>query len=159
MCPDDREKLSFSERDRIRREGGQGNGERRPRGEAAERRSKEATSAYLKEADKLFSDAQGGTDGEAAIKAVMDAHGTPGFTDACRAFRESVGVPATASLLSLFLDAEDVGLVAEAIRALGAGLESGDLEISRGIKSQLRVLEQSPDDDVAYEAEELLAKL
>jgi hypothetical protein len=68
-------------------------------------------------------------------------------------------LPAEASLLSLFLDAEDHAIVAEAIRALAAGQADGSLQVSRGIKSQLRVLAQSPNDDVAYEAEELLERL
>jgi len=59
----------------------------------------------------------------------------------------------------MFLDTDDPGIVADAVRALAAGLEAGRFEISRGVKSQLRVLEQSSDDDVAYEAEELLARL
>jgi len=49
--------------------------------------------------------------------------------------------------------------VAESIRALARGHEAGSVEITRGIRSQLRMLEQSNDDDVAYEAEELLARL
>ena len=67
--------------------------------------------------------------------------------------------PDDPALLSLFLDADDPEIVAEAIRKLGERHASGEVQISRGIKSQLRVLEQSTDDDVAYEAEELLARL
>ena len=159
MCPDDHGKISFSELDRLRREKGQDSGERRPRGAAAEARSKEATSAYLKQVDKLFTDAQGGAEGEELARAVTEAHGTPAFTEACRAYREGVGIPTDAALLSLFLDAEDAALVAESIRALAAAHDAGSLQVSRGVKSQLRALEQKPDDDVAYEAEELLARL
>ena len=155
---DDRRKLSFSELDRLRREK-QGDGERRPRGAAAEARTKEATADYLKQVDKLFSTAKGGAAGEALVKAVRDAHGTPALTDACRALRDALGMPDDPGLLSMFLDTDDPGIVADAVRALAAGLEAGRFEISRGVKSQLRVLEQSSDDDVAYEAEELLARL
>lgn len=159
MCPDDREKLSFSELDRLRRERKHGGGEPRPRGAAAEARAGQATQAYLEEADKLFSGAHGGAEGEALARAVQDAHGTPGLTDACRAHRDALGLPDDASLLSLFLDADDPALVAEAVRQLAAGHEAGAITIARGVKSQLRVLAQSADDDVAYEAEELLARL
>jgi hypothetical protein len=155
---DEREKLSFSELDRRRREKERG-GEDRPRGPGAQARSKEATASYLKEVDKLFSSAKGGAAGEALAKAVRDAHGTPALTEACRALRDAIGLPDDAGLLSMFLDADDPTLVVEALRALAAGHEAGRLEISRGVKSQLRVLEQSSDDDVAYEAEELLARL
>jgi hypothetical protein len=159
MCPDDREKLTFSELDRLRREKDRGSGERRPQGAAAQARSKQATTAYLKEADKLFGSGPGGAAGDSLARAVSESHGTPGFTDACRAYREGVGMPSDASLLSLFLDADDPALVAETIRTLAAAHDAGSVQLSRGIKSQLRVLEQSSDDDVAYEAEELLARL
>lgn len=155
---EDRPKLTFSELDRLRRD--KERGEHRPRGAQAEARTQEATASYLKHAaDKLFDEGQGGVAGTDLAKAVHDAHGTPGLTDACRAYREAVGIPEDASLLSLFLDARDDGIVADAVRALAAGVEAGRFEISRGVKSQLRVLSQSNDDDVAYEAEELLARL
>ncbi len=159
MNSDEREKLSFSELDRIRREGRDGGGERRPRGKAAEARSKQATEGYLKEAGKIFTDAQGGAEGDALARAVEAAHGTPELAEACRAYREAVGLPGDLALLSLFLDADDPAIVAEAIRKLAEGHEAGEVQVSRGLKSQLRVLEQSSDDDVAYEAEELLARL
>jgi hypothetical protein len=159
MCPDDREKLTCSEIDRRRRERGRGDDERRPRGPGAQARSEEATGAYLKEVDKLFSDAPGGAAGEALARAVQAAHGTPGLGDACQAYRDAVGMPDDPALLSLFLDADDPPIVAEAIRTLAAAHGAGTLQVSRGIKSQLRALAQSSDDDVAYEAEELLARL
>jgi hypothetical protein len=159
MCPDDREKLSFSELDRLRRERKKGGGERRPRGPGGEARAKQATQAYLKEADRLFTSAQGGAEGDALARAVQAAHGTPDLAEACRAYCDAVGMPDDPALLSLFLDADDPAIVADAIRKLAERQQSGEVQISRGIKSQLRVLEQSTDDDVAYEAEELLARL
>jgi len=161
MGRDDREKLSFSELDRLRRERRSGGGSetRRPRGGAAEVRSREATTAYLKEVGKLFSDAKGGVAGESLAKAVRDAHGTPELGAACRAYRAAVGMPEDVGLLSLFLDAEDREIVIAALQALAAGQRAGSLEVSRSVKSRLRVLAQDRDDDVAFEAEELLARL
>jgi len=159
MGRDDREKLSFSELDRLRRERKQGGDDPRPQGAGAQARSKEATSAYLKEVDKLFSDAQGGAEGEALARAVQEAHGTPGLREACKAYRDAAGMPSKPAMLSLFLDCGDPPLVAETLRALAAVHAEGAAPISRGIKSQLRVLAQHTDDDVAYEAEELLARL
>ena len=158
MSSDDREKLSFSELDRLRREK-RDDREPRPRGAGAQARSAEATQAYLKQVDKLFTDAKGGAAGSALAKAVEDAHGTPDLAEACRAYRAELGMPEDAALLSLFLDADDPEVVTAALRALAAGHDAGTLQVSRGVKSQLRVLEQSTDDDVAYEAEELLARL
>jgi len=71
----DREKKSFSELDRQRREG-RGDGERRPGGKAAEQRSQAATKQYLQEIEGAFS---GGKKAEAEklAGAMRDAHGTP----------------------------------------------------------------------------------
>jgi len=159
MGSDDREKLSFSELDRLRRERKQGGTDPRPRGPGAEARAKQATEAHLKDADKLFGAAQGGAEGEALARAVQEAHGTPGLTEACRAYRDGVGLPSETALLSLFLDCDDPALVAEALRVLATRHTEGAAQISRGLKSQLRALAQHSDDDVAYEAEELLARL
>jgi hypothetical protein len=157
---DDRPRLSWSEIDKLRDGSSRRDrSERRPRGAAAEARSREASQAYLKEADRLFHTGQGGARGEALARAVRDAHGSDGLTEACHAYRDALGLPGDPALLSLFLDAGDPALVAESIRALARGHESGAMEITRGVRSQLRMLEQSADDDVAYEAEELLARL
>jgi len=43
-------------------------------------------------------------------------HGTAGLADACRAYRDALGLPADASLLSIFLDAGDPALVCAALR-------------------------------------------
>jgi hypothetical protein len=66
-------------------------------------------------------------------------------------------MPEDAGLLSLFLDADDREIVIAALQGLAAGRRAGRLEISRSVKSRLRVLAQDRDDDVAFEAEELLA--
>jgi hypothetical protein len=67
-----------------------------------------------------------------------------------------VGLPRDLSLLSLFLDAGDASLAAEALQGLRALQEAGELSISRGLQSQLRLLAQAPDDAVAEAAEEIL---
>ena len=52
---DDRPKLSWSEIDKLRSQAPRDRSEPRPRGKHAEARAKEATRAYLKDADRLFS--------------------------------------------------------------------------------------------------------
>lgn len=155
---DDRPKRTFSERDRLRREGG-GDRERRPRGEAAEARMRQATSAYLKEADKLFSSAKGGAEGERLAAEIHKSHGTPELADACRAYLDALGPPRDPTLLGLFLDSGDNALVTTALRMLLELRREGALEPTAGLRSQLRVLEQDFDDDVAEAAEDLLAEL
>ena len=133
--------------------------EQRPRGRAAEAREKHATREAKKHLDSLFALGKGGAEGARLAKAVREAHGTPELAEACRAYRDGVGMPEDAALLSLFLDARDRRLVVEALRVLAAGRESGGLEISRGMGTQLEILAQDSDDEIAETAEELLQSL
>jgi hypothetical protein len=155
---DDRPKRTFSERDRMRREGG-GDRERRPRGKADEARLRQATSAYLKQADKLFSSAEGGTEGERLASEVRKSHGTPELVAACRSYVEAVGPPRDPSLLSLFLDCGDAELVVIALQTLLSLRREGAFEPTAGLRSQLRVLEQDFNDAIAEAAEDLLAEI
>ncbi|MGH0037839.1 MAG: hypothetical protein ACQGVK_22650 [Myxococcota bacterium] len=155
---DDRPKRTFSERDRMRREGG-GDPAGRPRGKAAEARVRQATTEYLKEADKLFASGAGGAEGERLAGEIRKSHGTPELAGACRAYLEALGPPRDASLLALFLDTGDSELAVLALQALLELRREGALEPSAGLRSQLRVLEQGFDDAVAEAAEDLLAEL
>jgi hypothetical protein len=155
---EDRPKRSWREIDQMR-DGTRPRSERRPRGKEAEAQSAEATKEYLKEIDKIFVTSQGGAEGERLAKAMRDAHGTPGLADACRAFREAIGMPSEASLLALFLDTGDPDLVVRALKQLLEIHQRGELELSSGLSSQLRVLEQDFNDAVAEAAEDLLEQL
>jgi hypothetical protein len=153
MASDDR-KLTYSERDRMRREGG-GSGGRRPnRREEAEQaeRSNEA----LVVADALFTDEKGGQEGKALADAVRAAHGTADLISACRAYVESVGPPATSELASIFLDAGEKDLSLMALDELLRKKDAGDLELDGGLKRQIRILSEDFDDDLASRAEDLL---
>jgi hypothetical protein len=130
-----------------------------PRGPAARERSRAATQHYLKQLDGLFSKAKGGAQGERLEKAVRDAFGTPEMAAACRAYREALGLPEDTGLLTLFLDARDPEILSAVLDALHAAQRSGTLRATSGLRTQLRLLLQEPDDRVAESAEELLAKL
>ncbi len=131
----------------------------RPLGKVAQARVRFATEAYLKDADKIFDDRAGGEEGERLAKTVRDAHGTPGLAEACRAYRAALGMPSNRSLLTLFLDSDDHELVLAGLDALSGAQRQAGLEVSAGLKSQLRVLAQGFDDAVAEAAEELLERL
>ncbi len=130
-----------------------------PRGPAARERSRAATQHYLKQLDGLFSKAKGGAQGERLEKAVRDAFGTPAMADACRAYRDALGLPEDTGLLTLFLDARDPEILRGVLEALHAAQRAGKLRATSGLRTQLRLLLQEPDDVVAESAEELLAKL
>jgi len=151
----DRDKKSFSERDRERRE-------RRGRDHRSESRSARpaqdafAKKQYLKQVDSLFAKGKGGVEGDRLAQAVRDARGTPELAAACRAYRDGLGAPSDAGIVACFLDANasDVALVGlEALRALRA---DGSLQLTSGLRTQLRMLAQDSDDLVASTAEDLL---
>jgi hypothetical protein len=152
----DREKKSFSELDRRRREGRSRPEERRPAGPAQQARLEAAKKQYLKEIDGMFVKGKGGAEGERLAAAVREARGTPGLADACRAYRDAVGVPSDAALIACFLDAGDAELALAALEALLAARAQGSLSLGSGLRTQLRMLAESPDDAVASAAEELL---
>ena len=151
----DGRKLSYSERDRLRREGGgQGGG----RGLNRQQRALEAERSRLalESADALFSGEQGGEAGKALAAAVREAHGTPGLAEACRSYLAEIGLPTAPDLASIFLDAGDKTISVSVLDALLAQKAKGALEIGGGLKRQIRILSEDFDDDLASRAEELL---
>jgi hypothetical protein len=149
----DGDKLSFSERDRRRREGPSSQ-ERRPKGVS---KAKEAavTKQYIKQLDGLFSKTKGGAEVEQLEAAVRAARGTSGLADACRQYREVAGFPEDAALLGMFLDSGDDELVVGGLKALRAACDAGGFKASGGLRSQIRMLAEAPDDEVAELAETL----
>ena len=155
----DRDKLSFAERDRLRRER-RSSGDAPPRNPAARARAEAATKQYVAEIDRLFEPAgDGGAEGRRLAEAMRDAHGSAGLADACRAHREGIGIPKDGSLLGLFLDSGVVELVLDGLAGLRALSDAGALKASAGLKSQLRMLGDDANDDVAEGAETLLERL
>jgi hypothetical protein len=152
----DRPKLSWSELDKRRDKPRSHTSERRPRGAAAEARAASATQSYLRKLDQqLF--AKGGknaTPKGRLADAVRDALGTPGLDDACRAYLAEIGPPVEAALVAAFLDARDREIRLAALEAL-AGADR--VAVTSGLRSQLRVLAEGSDDELAERAEEILA--
>ena len=161
MSGDDRswndgDKLSFSERDRRRREG-RPSQERRPKG-VSKAKEEALTKQYVKQLDGLFSKTKGGAEVEQLGAAIRVAHGTSGLAGACRQYREVAGFPQDAALLGMFLDSGDAELVVGGLKALQAACEAGDFNASGGLRSQVRMLAEDPDDEVAELAETLSAQ-
>ena len=151
----DGRKLSYSERDRLRREGG-GKRERPMSGRdraLEEKRSKLALAA----AEELFTDEKGGQAGKALAKAVRDAHGTKDLAAACHAYLERVGPPPSVELASIFLDAGEKAITLPVLDELLRLKAAGQLELEGGLKRQIRLLSEDFDDALASRAEDLLA--
>jgi hypothetical protein len=150
---DERPRRSWREIDQARDGTRHGQPDPRPRGAAAEARSRQATRQYLKEADRLFAGGHGGARGEAFAQALRDAHGTPALADTCDAYRDALGYPSDPALASIFLDSARHDLVLGALEAL---LADPPEALPAGLRSQLRGLAEDADDAVAGAAEDLL---
>ncbi len=162
MSGDDRswndgDKLSFSERDRIRREG-RSSEDRRPRG-VSQAKADEASKQYIKKLDGLFSKEKGGAEVEKLAAAMRAAHGTSGLAAACREYRAAAGFPSDASLIGMFLDSGETELVVGGLEALQAVSQSGEWTTPGGLRSQIRMLADDPNDEIAELAETLAEQL
>lgn len=155
MGSDDREKLSYSERDRLRLD--RSKGHEGPGGRGGRQRQEEQREAALKQAESIFSEEGVGTRGDELAKVVRAAHGSAELPEACHAFVAEVGMPKSVDLLQIFIDTSDPSLSVPALEALLERKQAGELEITAGLKSQLRTLCEDPDDDIAGLSEDLLA--
>ena len=155
---DDRPRRSWSEIDKLRDKPRARSDERRPRGAAAEARSRNAAQQYLKKLDThLFAKTpRPGSAGGRRADAVRAALGTPGLADACRAYLVELGPPREPALLSAFLDAPDRELKLAALAALSERRRAGDAAFSAGLRAQLRTLAEGLDDELAEAALEAL---
>jgi hypothetical protein len=153
----DGDKLSYSERDRKRREGG-GTREHRPKG-VSKVKEEAATKQYIKQLDGLFSKTKGGAEIEKLGAAMRSARGTSGLADACREFRDTAGFPDDVALLGMFLDSGDPELVVGGLEAIKVASESDGFKASGGLRSQIRMLAEDVNDDVAELAEALVERL
>ena len=68
-------------------------------------------------------------------------------------------MPGEASLISLFLDTGDPEMILVGLEALRIGHENETVKVTSGLRSQLRILSESADDEVAEAAEEFLDAL
>jgi hypothetical protein len=156
MAGDDREKLTYSERDRLRRDRAAGHDT--PRGPGGRMRQEQQRDAALKQAESIFSaEGKGGERGDELAKAIRAAHGSAELPEACHAFMDEIGLPKSVDLLQIFIDTSDAALVVPALEELLARKERGELEVGGGLRSQLRILSSDPDDDIAGLSEDLLA--
>ena len=84
---------------------------------------------------------------------------TSDLADACRQYRDVAGFPEDAALLGMFLDSGETELVVGGLEALQAACEAEGFKVSGGLRSQIRMLAEDPDDEVAELAEALAARL
>ncbi len=126
-----------------------------PRGRAAKERAEAARTQAKKQLDSLFGNSQS-AEATRLANVMRDAQGTPGFAEACRTYHDTVGIPSDPAILSMLLDCGDPGLILETLSVVEAATAEGELVLTAGMKTQLRMLSNDPDDDIAETAEEIL---
>jgi hypothetical protein len=149
----DREKKSFAELDRARRER-RGGGAAAPPGVAAGERAKRAARQQLERADAVFGARR--EEARSLARELHEARGTPALAEVCRRFLDALGPPTEARDIACFLEAGVPALVLVGLEALRARHAAGALEATSGLRTQLRILAEDSDDDVAAGAEEVL---
>ena len=154
----ERPRRSWSEVDKLRDKPRSRSEERRPRGAAAEARSRAATQQYLKKlGDHLFAKpGRSGAPADRHAAAVRAALGTPALADACRGYLDEHGAPTDPALLAAFLDSGERRVQLAALGALDAGLRAGSIALGAGLRAQLRTLAGGLDDELAEAAEAAL---
>ena len=155
----DRPRRSWAEIDRMRDRPRERRDEGRPRGKAAEARARSATDQYLKKLDRTLFAASSEAPGGEPAQRVLDALGSAGLDDACRAYLNDRGPPRETAICSAFLDARDRELRIAALRSLEAELGAGRIELVGGLLRQVRMLADELDDELAEAAEDVLAKM
>ncbi len=156
----DREKISFSELDKQRRERRTQANERRPRGERAERRSRAAVSMYKKKVEeRLFG--RGADAGRLRLEdRLREAHGSPSFLSAYKEYVRNHGFPADLAVLVLLLDLDDEREVLRVLKAVESAIDAAPPEQKSLLRSRLRNLEMSASlDSLGDAAADLASRL
>ena len=155
----ERDKISFSELDKKRREKKRGSDERRPRGEKAQQRSRAASLRYRQRIDeKLF----GKREDAARLRLeerLRDTHGTQLFSRTFREYVKGYGMPEDVPLLLTLLDLDEERDLLRVLQALDGIVDSVQPEHRNLLRSRLRNLEMSTSSDaLADAAGELLGR-
>jgi hypothetical protein len=156
----ERDKISFSELDRRRREKKSNGRQKQPRGEQAQRRSRATAARYRDRIDKELFGNREDAPRLRLEQRLRDAQGSPDFGRTFREYLKGYGMPSDMGLLLMLLDLDAERDVLQVLEALNSAVESAPLEQRNLLRSRLRNLEMSTSSDVlADAATDLLARL
>ena len=156
---DDRERLSWSEIDKLRNRSRHVG---REQGSFQEGRLKSdwARKQHLHEANKFFLGKKGTAAYQKAHAALHEGYGTPAFPEAAKKFLKDFGLPDDWGTLLLLLDLPDSKWVSEALQALKGLYGKRSLLEQKGFKGKLRILATTTrDKNFRVEIESLLEAL
>jgi hypothetical protein len=153
---DDRERPSWREIDQRR----DGTRHRRPAQPRVPKKQAEMIRKQaLAQAEALFKGKRGRPEYQAALKELETAHGSKKFPAVAKKFLEEYGLPEEWGALSRFLDYGDPGVVAEALRAMGAQAAQRSRVEQQGFRGRLQVLAlTSPHGEIRQTAEAILGE-
>jgi hypothetical protein len=154
-----RDKISFSELDRKRREKKKGSNERRPRGERAQQRSRAASLRYRQRIDEKLFGKREDAPRLRLEERLRDTHGTQLFSRTFREYVKGYGMPEDVPLLVTLLDLDEERDLLQVLQALDSLVDSVQPDHRNLLRSRLRNLEMSTSSDaLADAAGELLAR-
>lgn len=156
---DDREKLSWSEIDKMRDRSRHTSGDRKSLRERS-LQSDWAKKQHLRAAEKFFRGKKGTAAYQAAHNALHEKYGTPEFQQALQNFLNDFGLPDEWGTLLLVLDGQDPKWVKEALTKMKGMYAQRSLMEQRGYKGKLKVLAMSTKDkSLRQECSKILEEL
>ncbi len=159
MSDRDKDKVSFSERDRRSREKRKNGDQKRPRGEGAQRRSRAASSMYRRRIDEKLFGKRGDAGRHRREERLREAHGSPNFVRTFREYVKDFGMPNDVQLLIRLLDLNEDRDVLKVIDAIGSAVEAAPEHRSL-IRKRLQNLEMTTGSDaLADAAADLLGRI
>jgi hypothetical protein len=156
----DRDKLTFSERDKLQREKRAEGGSRRGRGGRAQQRSRWASNSYKRKVEERLFGKKEDAPRRRLEERLREAHDTPNFLRVYREYAKTFGMPSSIDLLMLLLDLGEDREIVRVLEQLGDVVEDAPQEQRNLLRSRLRNLEMSASSDaVADAAADLLGQL
>jgi hypothetical protein len=156
----DREKLTFSERDKLQREKRSEGNSRRPQNARAQQRARWASGAYKRKVEERLFGKREDAPRRRLEQRLREAHNTPNFLRIYREYSKTFGMPEAIDLLMLLLDLGEDRELLRVLEQLGATVEGAPQEQRNLLRSRLRNLEMSASSDaVADAAADLLGQL
>jgi hypothetical protein len=156
----DREKLTFSERDKLQREKRAEGNSRQPRNARAQQRARWASGAYKRKVEERLFGKREDAPRRRLEERLREAHDTPNFLRIYREYTKTFGMPEAIDLLMLLLDLGEDREILRVLEQLEGTLETAPQEQLTLLRSRLRNLEMSASSDaVADAAADLLGQL
>lgn len=154
----DQEKISFSERDKRRRE--QKNGQKQPRGKPAQKRSRWASEAYKRRVDERLFGKKADAGRSRMEERLRQSQGSPEFLRTYRGYLRDFGMPADVNLLLLLLDLDEEREVLKVIEELDSSWKKASPDEKNLLRKRLRNFELATSSDaLADAAADLLSRI